>query len=174
MLRLGTALGSALFLATAPAYALSTTFTISAMTGATEVPGPGDPDGFASGSITLDDGPWTFLVVYLLQPRARVRHAHPRSEWLPRRQGAGVFVGLGAATTGGPGTLINSTTTSIANINAILANPNDFYVNIHTNPGFPAGAVRGQVPEPGPAQLIGFGVVALGWMRRQQRRSRLG
>lgn len=27
----------------------------------------------------------------------------------------------------------------------ICANPQDYYVNYHTNPGFPAGAVRGQL-----------------------------
>jgi hypothetical protein len=86
---------------------------------------------------------------------------------------AGVFVGLGPATTGGPGTLVNSTITAPANVSAIFANPTDFYVNIHTNPGFPAGAVRGQlgtvVPEPDAAQLIGLGAVALGIARRRAR-----
>jgi len=85
---------------------------------------------------------------------------------------AGVFVGLGPATTGGPGTLVNSTTTAPANVTAIFANPTDFYLNIHTNPGFPAGAVRGQlgtvVPEPSPAALIGVGVVALAMSRRRK------
>jgi hypothetical protein len=170
-LRLGAALGFALLLATAPAYALSTTYQV-LMTGALEVlPNIGDPDGLATGTITLDDvtGGISWNISYSnLEPTLSGFHIHTGAVGV---NGA-VLVSLGTATTGGPGTLISSTTTTLANINAILANPTGFYVNIHTTPTYPNGAVRGQlgvvVPEPTPAQLIGLGAIALAIMRRRR------
>jgi hypothetical protein len=172
MLRLGAGLGFALLLATAPAYALSTTYVLT-MDGAQEVPGPGDPDGTASGTITLDDSDgsisWSITYADITAPTAMHIHGPAGSAG----SAAGVFVGLGVATSGGAGTLISSTTTTPANVSSIFANPTDFYVNIHTG-DFTGGAVRGQlgtvIPEPAPAQLIGLGALALGWMRRQRRR----
>jgi CHRD domain-containing protein len=172
MLRLRTcaALGFALLLASAPAWALSTTYSV-IMNGANEVPGPGDPDGAASGTITLDDVTGQISWSFIYSNLGPVSDMHIHGPGGSAGSAAGVFVGLGAATTGGAGTLINSTTTTPANVAAIFANPTDFYVNIHTNPGFPAGAVRGQlgtvVPEPAPAALIGLGVIAIAMSRRR-------
>ena len=170
MLRFGAALGSALLLSTAPAYAVSNTYVLT-MDGAQEVPGPGDPDGSASGTITLDDGDgsisWSITYSAISAPTAMHIHGPGGSAGSQ----ANVFVSLGVA--GGPGTLDSSTSTTPANVSSIFANPTDFYVNIHTG-DFPGGAVRGQlgtlIPEPAPAQLIGLGALALGWMRRQRRR----
>ncbi len=170
MLRFASSLGFALALLTAPAYALSTTYSVT-MSGANEVPGPGDPDGTASGTITLDDVTgqisWSFSYANL-DP---VSDMHIHGPGGSAGSAAGVFVGLGVATTGGPGTLVSSTTTTPANVSAIFGNPTDFYVNIHTNPGFPAGAVRGQlgtvVPEPETAALFALGMVLLAWVRRR-------
>jgi hypothetical protein len=72
-------------------------------------------------------------------------------------------VGVGVATSGGPGTLISSVTTRVANALAINAIPTNFYVNIHNGP-FPGGAVRGQlgvVPEPGTLALLAVGLAGL-------------
>jgi CHRD domain len=173
--RLGYALVLAV-LCTAPAYALSTTYSV-IMSGANEVPGPGDPDGSASGTITLDDVAgsisWSFTYSALSTPTDMHIHGPGGSAG----SAAGVFVGLGVATSGGAGTLISSTTTTPANIDAIFANPTDFYVNIHTTE-FPGGAVRGQlgtvVPEPETAQLFGLGTVALAVARRMRRRWQSG
>jgi hypothetical protein len=169
-LRLG-GLGFALLLATAPAHALSTTYALT-MDGSQEVPGPGDPDGAATGTITLDDatGDISWLINYTGLSTVTAMHIHGPGG--SAGSAAGVFVGL--AITGSPGQLSGTTNTTPANIDAIFANPTDFYVNIHTTE-FTGGAARGQlgtvVPEPEAAQLIGLGTVALAVMRRRVRRS---
>ena len=150
-------------LVAAPAAALTVTYSLN-MTGIQEVPGPGDSDGLATGTLTVNDATgdisWSFTFSNILAPSAMHIHGPGGSAG----SFADVFVNLGTATTGGLGTLINSTTTSTTNAQAITANPTDFYVNIH-NSGFPGGAVRGQlgtvVPEPSVALLALAGIAAL-------------
>ena len=161
MLRLLAAL--ALLLA-APAQAPEITFVIPSMTGAQEVPGPGDADGSASGSITLNDATgaisWNFIYADIAAPS--LMHIHGPNG--PAGSSAGVFVDLGVATSGGAGTLISNTTTSTTNVASIFANPANFYVNIHTG-AVPNGAVRGQlglIPEPATAALLAAGLAGLG------------
>src|SRR5262249_13081733 len=172
MLRLSAILGSILLFAGAPAHALSTTYSL-AMSGALEaLPNVGDPDGLATGTITLDDttGAISWNITYSnLDPLTGFHiHGPAGSPGL----NAPILVSPGPATSGGPGTLISSTVTTVANVTSIVANPTDFYVNIHTT-AFPNGAVRGQlgvvVPEPSPALLVAFGLLALGWRRRAVR-----
>ena len=154
---------AASLLVAAPAAALTVTYSLN-MTGAQEVPGPGDSDGLATGTLTIDDATgaisWSFAFSNILAPSDMHIHGPGGSAG----SFAGVFVNLGTATTGGLGTLISSTTTSTTNAQAITGDPTDFYVNIH-NSGFMAGAVRGQlgtvVPEPGMALLLAAGLVAL-------------
>ncbi len=113
------------------------------MTGAQEVPGPGDPDGTASGTISLNDVTglvsWNFIYANIDPPT--LMHIHTGAAGV---QG-GILINLGVATTGGPGTLINSTTHgNLAQVTSVLNNPMGFYVNIHNGP-FGGGAVRGQI-----------------------------
>jgi hypothetical protein len=154
----------------APAHAnsITTTFILN-MTGNQEVPGPGDPDGSATGTITFHETngliEWNITYADIAAPTGM--HIHPGAAG----QAGGVFVGLGVATSGGAGTLIGSVTTSVANVATILADPTAFYVNIH-NGDFGAGAVRGQlgvVPEPASAGLLAFG---LAWLARRGGASR--
>ncbi len=159
----------AIGIAAAPAAATTVTFSVS-MTGAQEVPGPGDPDGTAVGTITIDDATgsisWSFTYANIAAPSAM--HIHGPSA--PVGVSAGVFVGLGVATSGGAGTLISSVATSTANAAAILANPSNVYVNIH-NSAFTGGAVRGQLgtvlPEPALGLLL-LGGAAAALMRRRR------
>jgi hypothetical protein len=149
-------------LVAAPAAALTVTYSLN-MTGIQEVPGPGDSDGLATGTLTINDATgdisWSFTFSNILAPSDMHIHGPGGSAG----SSANVFVNLGTATTGGLGTLINSTTTSATNAQAITGNPTDFYVNIH-NSGFPNGAVRGQlgtvVPEPGVAALLALAGIA--------------
>lgn len=168
-------LGLMAVVALAPAargLAASATFALG-MTGANEVlPTVGDPDGFANGTITLDDvsGMISWNITYgNLDPTLSGFHIHgPASA----SQSAGILIGLGTATTGGPGTLISSIVATPANVAQVLGNPSNFYVNIHTQGTFAGGAVRDQlgtlVPEPATAALVACGLAAIGACRRRR------
>lgn len=109
------------------------------LTGAQEVPGPGDTDGSGTAEITIVDA--TDNICYDINVRniapATAAHIH---RGLPGQSGPPV-VTLEPPTDGGsegcvsaPGALADE----------IEANPAAFYVNIH-NAEFPNGAVRGQL-----------------------------
>ncbi len=154
----------ALLLASAPAWGASITASL-VMTGAQEVPGPGDPDGLATGTITLDDSTgvisWNFVYTDIAAPN--LMHIHGPNA--PAGTAAGPFIGLGVSTSGGAGTLISSLTHSpTSDVTAILNDPSGFYVNIH-NVDFVSGALRGQIPEPSTALLLTFGLALLGIRR---------
>ena len=118
-----------------------TTFELS-MSGDQAVPGPGDEDGQASGTLSIDDATgvvaWNFTYANIAAPAAMHIHAGAAGE------GGGVVVPLNVETSGGEGTLVGSTTGDAESIVAILASPSDYYVNIH-NADFRPGAVRGQL-----------------------------
>jgi hypothetical protein len=159
-----------LLLASSGALAASATYSLS-MTGAQETPVPGDPDGTASGTITLDDASgmisWSFGYANIAAPT--MMHIHGPSA--PAGSSAGVFIGLGVATSGGAGTLVSSLVHgNLAQITQILSAPETFYVNIHNTP-FGGGAVRGQVPEPATVLLFGAGLSGLAFGGRRSPRS---
>jgi hypothetical protein len=112
------------------------------MTGAQEVPGPGDPDGKGIAKITLLPAEGT--VCFRIRVRgitlpAAAAHIHPGVAGV-----AGpVVVPLGAPDASGK---VRGCTTGVDPdlIRDIWANPRSYYVNVHTS-DFPAGAVRGQL-----------------------------
>ena len=109
------------------------------LTGAAEVPGPGDPDGTGTAQITVNAG--QKQVCYKLRVSniapATAAHIH---EAAPTAAGP-VVVTLGAPTSG---TSSGCVTVTRALALEILKDPSDYYVNVH-NAAFPAGAVRGQL-----------------------------
>ena len=124
------------------------------MDGGQQVPGPGDANGMATGTITLDDVTglisWDFTYRNIDPPSAMHIHGPMGSAG----QSAGVLIPLNAGTSGGPGTLINSLVHgTLLNVTAVLNNPTDFYVNIHNAP-FAGGAVRGQLGAIGAAIYV--------------------
>jgi hypothetical protein len=116
-------------------------FTVN-LTGAAELPGPGDPDGSGQAHLTLNHTTgevcWEIRVKRITLP-ATAAHIH-----------------VGSADVAGPVVVHLSppdesrqssgcTTADTALVKAIISNPSAYYVNVH-NADFPAGAVRGQLP----------------------------
>lgn len=109
------------------------------LTGAEEVPGPGDPDG--SGNATLRVNPGKMEVCYTITVSkidpATGAHIHEA----PRGSAGPIVVNLKPP--------VNGRSEGCATVTRELAmeiirEPGDYYVNVH-NPAFPAGAVRGQL-----------------------------
>jgi hypothetical protein len=110
-----------------------------AMTGANEAPGPGDPDGSGYAVITLNQGLgmvcWELSVEGIAPATAAHIHRAPVGSPGP------VVVPLSPPADG------FSSGCAIADpglIKEIRQSPEEFYVNVH-NADFPAGALRGQL-----------------------------
>lgn len=110
------------------------------MTGAAEVPGPGDPDGSGTAVLRLNPGLEQVcftLTVSNIEP-ATAAHIH-----IGTFDVAGpVVVGLTPPTDGSSSGCVEDVDRDL--ILAIVRNPENYYVNVH-NAEFPAGAVRGQL-----------------------------
>jgi hypothetical protein len=110
------------------------------LTGAAEVPGPGDPDGSGTAELTLNHGQGEVcfsLTVSGIAP-ATAAHIHvidPETGFGP------VVVGLAAPTDGSSSGCVSADQDLIK---AIIQNPENYYVNVH-NADFPAGALRGNL-----------------------------
>ena len=113
------------------------------MTGANEVPGPGDDDATGTAVITLNDDTdevcWQINVANITLP-AIAAHIHPGAAG---EEGAPV-VTLGAPDATGASSGCVDADDSL--VDDILDNPSQFYVNVHTT-DFTAGALRGQLSE---------------------------
>ena len=139
-----------------------TTFNV-VLTGPEEVtPQGGDPDGFASGTVTLNGATntATWNIVYGNLDPVSDSHIHIGGFGV----GGNVVIPFGTQnTSGNPNTLSGSVVDP--DVSAVLANPAGYYVNVHTSV-YPAGAVRGQVPEPAALGLLG--IAALPLLRRRR------
>ena len=108
------------------------------MTGAAEVPGPGDPDGTGTATFRVNSGQGRIcytLTVANIEP-ATAAHIHR----VPPDPGP-VVVPL-AAPTDGSSEGCADVTRALAQ--EIIQHPERFYVNVHNGP-FPGGAVRGNL-----------------------------
>jgi len=112
-----------------------------AMRGAAEVPGPGDPDGTGTASLRLNPGQqqvcFELQVANITLP-AIGAHIHRGSV----TQAGPVVVAL--TPPDASGTSSGCATADRDLVREIIQNPEAFYVNVHTS-DFPAGAVRGQL-----------------------------
>jgi len=109
------------------------------LTGAAEVPGPGDADGAGTASVTLNPGKGQ--VCYELTVSnigaANAAHIHAGAADV-----AGpVLAGLDAPSSGSSKGCVDLDKEKIKDI---IQNPANYYVNVH-NAEFPNGAVRGQL-----------------------------
>ena len=110
------------------------------LTGANERPGPGDPDGSGTASITLNQGlneVCFHLTVSGIAP-ATLAHIHIA----PPTDPGPIVVHLAAPTSGESSGCVDNVDPKL--IKAIRQDPGAYYINVH-NADFPAGALRGQL-----------------------------
>ena len=109
------------------------------LTGAAEVPGPGDADGAGSAKITLNHGQGQICYELAVSNigTATAAHIHIGA---PDKAGD-VVVGLDAPADGSSDGCVNLDKDKIK---ALMDNPAGYYINVH-NAEFPDGAVRGQL-----------------------------
>lgn len=136
----------------ATAWAQSSTYS-AGLTGAAEVPGPGDTDGVGGAAVSFTSDT---EIVYALDVSAITLPA------------AAAHIHRGTATESGPvvvpfdppgadGKVSGTVTADAALVAEIKANPQNFYVNVHTS-DFPAGAIRGQLAGDAPARMPDTGL----------------
>ena len=109
------------------------------LTGATEVPGPGDTDGSGTAQVTVnpDKNEVCYELTVAKIEEATAAHIH---EGAAGKDGP-VKVALEAPKTG---SAKGCKSADAAMVKAIMENPANYYVNVH-NAAFPKGAVRGQL-----------------------------
>ncbi len=112
------------------------------LTGAEEVPGPGDPNG--KGSITLD----VYLsgrICYTAKVQAIAGVAAAHIHEAPAGAAYGVVVNLRPDLADRMGNKLSyCVTTTPQQARDIITNPTEYYVNVH-NATYPLGAIRGQL-----------------------------
>jgi hypothetical protein len=109
------------------------------LTGAAEVPGPGDPDGSGEAFVTLNPGLKKVCFQLSVSDIAPATAAHIHEA--PVGVAGPVVVGLVPPTDGFSSGCVSVDFDLILDI---IQNPSEYYVNVH-NANFPAGAVRGQL-----------------------------
>lgn len=109
------------------------------LSGAAEVPGPGDPDGRGKVTITLNHGQQRVCYDFELTNVENVTAAHIHEA--PIGQAGPIVVPLFSGGLDEEGCVEN---VDRALIKKIIQNPSDYYANVHST-NFPAGAVRGQL-----------------------------
>lgn len=109
------------------------------LSGAAEVPGPGDPDGTGTVKITLNPGQNQVCYELTVEKIGTATAAHIHS-------GAADVAGPVVLTLKAPagGSENDCATLDRDKINDIIRNPADYYVNVH-NEEYPSGAIRGQL-----------------------------
>jgi CHRD domain len=113
------------------------------LTGAAEVPGPGDPDATGTAFITLNQGQGEVcfdLSWAGIDGTVTAAHIHIGSA----TEAGPVVVGLFTGAFEGTDSASGCVSASEELIKAIRQDPENYYVNIHSDV-FPAGAVRGQL-----------------------------
>ena len=109
------------------------------LTGAEEVPGPGDPDGTGFAAVTVNPGKG--LICYELSVSGIAPAVAAHIHEAPFGEAGDVVVPLEAPTDGSSSGCVD---VGRALAKDILKNPADYYVNVH-NAEYPAGVLRGQL-----------------------------
>jgi hypothetical protein len=120
-------------------------------------PGSGDPDGSGIAHLAIDDSTdpptidW-FIEVSGISESITGDHIHQA----PQGVNGSVVVNFGGQLSGSG--------LQDSDLTGVLSDPTGYYVNVHTDE-FPAGAIRGQIPEPGTLALLAL--AGLGFIRRR-------
>ena len=109
------------------------------LTGAAEVPNPGDADGSGTATVTINQGQGEVCFDITVTGVDTILAAHIHDA--PAGVASGVVVNFDVANNGLSG-CVSGVDRDLAK--AIRQNPGDYYVNVH-NMSFPAGALRGQL-----------------------------
>jgi hypothetical protein len=115
------------------------------MTGANEAPGPGDPDATGQASLTLNQGQGKvcFQLSWAdIDGEVFAAHIHVAPAGSPGPIVVPLFSGTFAGTDSASG-CVEDVDPEL--IKAIRQNPSAYYVNVHSRPNFPGGAIRGQL-----------------------------
>jgi len=135
----------ALAVATAPAFADDGGVKLgAALTGAAEAPGPGDPDASGTASLRLNPGQGEvcFDISWArVDGEVFAAHIHVAPAGAP----GPIVVPLFTGSFGGTDSVSTCVEADRDLIRAIIQSPDAYYVNIHSRPNFPGGAVRGQL-----------------------------
>ncbi len=107
------------------------------LSGAAEVPGPGDPDGGGAALLRVSSTRVCYKLAVTKIAPATAAHIHSGAAGV-----AGPVVVALQAPTRGASKACATVTPALAS--AIVANPANYYVNVH-NAAYPSGAVRGQL-----------------------------
>ena len=113
------------------------------LTGTAEVPGPGDPDGTGTATVNLDvtGGELCYEVTLQNIDTPTAMHIHDAEAG----EAGEVVVTLTTPTATGT-TAQECTDIDLPLMGRLAAQPDNFYVNVHTGP-YPQGAVRGQLSQ---------------------------
>jgi hypothetical protein len=115
------------------------------LTGAEEAPGPGDPNATGQADLRLNQGQKEvcFDISWAdVDGEVFAAHIHEGPAGTAGPIVVTLFTGSFAGTASAEGCAEN---VDAALIKAIRKNPSAYYVNVHSRPNFPGGAVRGQL-----------------------------
>ena len=115
------------------------------LTGAEEAPGPGDANATGQADLTLNQGlnEVCFDISWAdIDGEVFAGHIHVAPAGVPGPIVVTLFTGSFAGTDSTSGCVEN---VDAALIKAIRHDPTAYYVNVHSRPNFPGGAVRGQL-----------------------------
>jgi CHRD domain len=116
-----------------------------ALTGGEEAPGPGDPNATGQADLRLNQGQneICFDISWAdIDGEVFAGHIHVAPASDPGPIVVPLFTGAFAGTASTSGCVEN---VDAALIKAIRHDPSAYYVNVHSRPNFPGGAVRGQL-----------------------------